>query len=311
MQASQATNETRLPRQVLKRSAEIQARLDAERAAREPETPPMEGAPTGVTPTPPADPAPPAADPREQDPAYWRHRFEVTSGLLRREREGRAADADGFLQQITELQGQIQTLRASSQSSDKLDLAAFLTPEQIETLGEDESRTIVSTALKAAQATVKQTLEAEIQPLKARQASDEQRRARDVRNRFVDALTELVPDYEAIDATDGFKEWLAQDDPASGLERQEMLDRYVQRFDAVKVAKLFKDYKASLTPQPLPPVTPAGTGAVPQGEVRPAAVLTPPTSQEIKDFYKRAAIGKVTDTERAQFEARRKLLGRR
>ena len=37
MQASQATNETRLPRQVLKRSAEIQARLDAERAAREPE----------------------------------------------------------------------------------------------------------------------------------------------------------------------------------------------------------------------------------------------------------------------------------
>ena len=75
MQASQATNETRLPRQVLKRSAEIQARLDAERAAREPETPPTEGAPTGVTPTPPADPAPPAADPREQDPAYWRHRF--------------------------------------------------------------------------------------------------------------------------------------------------------------------------------------------------------------------------------------------
>lgn len=307
MQASQATNETRLPRQVLKRSAEIQARLDAERAAREPETPSLEVQP----PTPTAEPTPPAAVPREQDPAYWKHRFEVTSGLLRREREERAADAERYLQQTNELQGQIQTLRTSQSSDKAVDLAAFLTPEQIETLGEDESRTIVSTALKAAQATVKQALDAEIQPLKERQAHDEQRRKRDARDRFLDALTELVPDYETIDATDGFKAWLAEEDPASGLERQELLNRYVERTNAAKVAKLFADYKASLTPQPLPPVTPAGTGAVPQGEVRPAAVLTPPTSQEIKDFYKRAAIGKVTDAERAQFEARRKLLGRR
>lgn len=310
MQASQAPNEPRLPRQVLKRSAEIQAHLDAQRTARESETQPTEATPLSVTPTPPVEPAPPAADPREQDPAYWKHRFEVTSGLLRREREGRATDADGFLQQITELQGQIQTLRASSQSSAPVDLSAFLTPEQIEQLGEDESQTIVSTALKAAQTTVRQALEAEIKPLKARQANDEQRRVRDARDRFVDALIELVPDYEAIDATDGFKLWLTQEDPASGLERQELLDKHVQRFDAAKVAKLFKDYKTSLA-RPVPPATPAGTGAVPQGDVRLSAVLTAPTSREIKDFFTRAALGKVTDAERAQFEARRKLLGRR
>lgn len=310
MQASQATNEPRLPRQVLKRSAEVQALLDARRTASEPETPPTEGTPSAALP-PSADPVPPAAVPREQDPAYWKHRFEVTSGLLRREREERAADAERFLQQTTELQGQIQTLRTSQSSDKAIDLTAFLTQEQIENLGEDESRAIVSTAIKAAQATVMQAMEAEIQPLKARQANDEERRKRDARDRFLDALIELVPDYDVIDKSEGFEAWLAEADPASGLERQVLLTKYVQKGDAAKVAKLFKDYKASEAPLPIPPATPAGTGAAPQGEVRPASALTAPTNQEIREFFKRAALGQVKDAERTQFEARLKLLGPR
>lgn len=308
MPASEAQSTVRLPRQVLRRSAEIQAHLDAQRATPETGQPPAVDTP----PTPPAEPNPPvpAVDPRESDPAYWKHRFEVTSGYLRRERQERAAEADGYLQQIAGLQGQVQTLQTQLDSkapAEQIDLSAFYTPEQIEQLGEDECRAMAATALKAAQNTVRRSLDAELKPLRERQAADEDRRARTAQQAFLDALAEWVPDWQTIDESDDFKVWLAQEDESSGMERQQLMDAHVGRGDAKKVANLFKAYKASIA-RPLPPVTPAGTGAVPQSEIRSQPALTPPTTKEIKDYYKRAALKQVSNEERTVFEARRKLL---
>ena len=57
-------------------------------------------------------------------------------------------------------------------------------------------------------------------------------------------------------------------------------------------------------PAPTPPIAAGATGGN-GGDVPPGSpVLAYPTSTEIKDFYKRSALGKVKDKERQEFEAR-------
>ena len=107
-QASGASNETQLPRAVLRRSAAINDRLQA-RNARQPDlaTPEVPKAPEAAVAadaTPPGNPAPaptpatpsntPPADPRENDPVYWRHRYKTLEGVLRVERADRKAERE-------------------------------------------------------------------------------------------------------------------------------------------------------------------------------------------------------------------------
>lgn len=312
MQASPATNETRLPRAVLERSRLIEERI---RARGEPETDPAPDAPPAVPSAEAANPGeieppPPAppADPRETDPAYWKQRFKVTEGVLRREREERTAGERTLTQRITELQAQIRELQASAPPTE-IDLGQYLTKEQLETLGEDEAKAVASVAHRAAQMAVQKVVDAQIKPLHEQQAADADSELRAARQRFVDKLIELVPDFEEVDASDGWKAWLAEDDPATGVQRQQLLNVHVEKQNAAMVARMFDAYSATLARPPVPPVAPNGSGAIPQGDLPPAnpSALMRPTAQEVRDFYKRAALGKVKDQERKEFEARMKL----
>lgn len=325
MQASPAPNETRLPRAVLRRSAAIQARLDAER---EPKTDPVDPSAPPAQPstqaTPPVEPKPnnaapvTATDPRDSDPEYWKQRFRVVEGRLKaREQEHRDA-VGGLHQQISELTEQVRTLQANAPAQ-PTDIGEFLTPEQVEMLGEQEAQTIVETVLKAARKEVKTLVDAELKPLRdanTRQRADTQQ---DLKQRFLDQLTELVPDYEVVDATDGWKLWLADEDESTEVVRQTILDTHIGKANAAGVAKMFKAYKATLHQIPAPPVAPNGTGAGPSGSppANQPSALTAPTKQEILDFHKRRATkrkgqpGYVTDQEAIEFEKRLKLLAPR
>lgn len=314
MQASPATNETRLPRAVLERSRLIEERI---RARSEPGTDPASDAPpappsaTNANPAetdpPPPPPAPPT-DPRENDPAYWKQRFKVTEGVLRSERADRINSERALTQQITELQAQNRELQANAAPTE-IDLGQYLTKEQLETLGEDEAKAVASVAHRAAQAAVQKVVDAQIKPLHTQQAADAETAAREARQHFVDKLIELVPDFQEVDETDGWKAWLAEDDPATGVQRQRLLDVHVEKQNAAGVAKMFGAYKATLAPPPAPPVAPNGNGAIPNGELPPAnpRALMPPSPAEVRDFYKRASLGKVKDQERKEFEARLRL----
>lgn len=315
MQATPASNETRLPRQVLKRSAAIAERIQARESEAVPAaeaTPPAQPSEAAATPAAPqpAAPAAPAPDPRENDPAYWRQRFKATEGVLRVERDERVAEVRSLKQQVAELQDQVRNLQASAPPA-AIDLGQFLSPEQIETLGEEEAGAVVKAALNVAQAEVRKVVEAEIKPLREQRANDEANAAKSVRARFEEGLTELVPNYAEVDATDGWRQWLAQEVDIEGMgavQRQVLLDQNVSAGDVKKTAAMFQAYLKTLTP-PAPPVAPRGTGAVPSGEEPTPAMagLRGLTSAEIKEFFKRAAMGKVTEQERVTFEARRKL----
>jgi hypothetical protein len=317
MQASTAKNETRLPRAVLRRSQAIEERLKAQR---EPNADPVDPAPPvdpsavitdpvdpAPQPTPPAPP-PPVADPRESDPAYWKQRFKVTEGVLRHERLERQTEAEGLNQRLTELQEQVRTLQASKPAA-KPDIGKFFTPEQVEQLGEDQCEAIVAMAEKTVAAQVKDAIDAEIKPLKERQESEREQDLKARKVAFTDKLGELVPDYTEIDVDEGWLAWLAQDDDTTGWQRQAILDRHIQALNAPKVAKMFEAYRLTLPKTPAPPVAPHGKAAGPSGDppAQPSRALTPASDAEVRDFHKRAALGKVKAAERVEFEARMKL----
>jgi hypothetical protein len=305
MQASQAKNEVRLPRAVIERSARLQASLDARQQPAEPEPKPLVETPAAETP--PA-PTPPAADPRESDPAYWKQRHKVTEGLLRVERDGRIADQQAHSQRISELNAQIHTLQAGIPAA-PTDLSRFFTPEQIEKFGEEQCRTMATAAEAAADAKIQAAISTQVQPLVDARKQDQANAATAQKNAFQDALTEAYPTWREVDVSPGWHAWLAQPDESSGLIRQNILTSHGQHFDAARIAEMFRRYEDSNRP-PAPPVAPHGTAGNGSGSApppSPVAAAGYPSQAEIKEHFKRCALNKVSESERAAFEARLKL----
>lgn len=268
--------------------------------------------PSAVAPTPaaaaaaPASPSPtaPAADPRENDPTYWRQRFKVTEGMLRTAQERHASELQRRDDEITQLRTQVRELEANRAPS-KIDLAAFFSPEQIERFGEDQCEAMARAAMKAAGDQAQKLIETEVQPIRDRSKAEATRAENEKEAAFWEALAAAVPNYQEINARDDWLAWLMEDDASTGLPRQTILDQHRARRNAAGVAKVFADFELTLK-RPTPPVAPPRAGA--SGDVAASQPQMPakgaPTRTEIREFYKRSSLGKVTDQERQEFEAR-------
>jgi hypothetical protein len=293
-QTAPSLDSVRLPRAIRERSERIAAMTEP------PADPPLEGEVPPPTPTVP-EPAPPA-DPRESDPQYWAQRFRVTQGMLERERRERIADQERLNETVTELREQ---LRNQPKPTPATDLKQFFTDEQIEQYGEDQCRTLADVAIKAAREQTQAAVSEAIAPIREQQEQAQQNAKREKQAAFLSALAEQVPDYEAVNADQGWLDWLAEVDEGTGFVRQEVLNKHVADGRADLTARLFQAYKATRAAPPAPPVAPgnrAGPPAAPPAQ--PSPVKGYPTKTEIRDYYKRAAIGKVSDKERTEFEAR-------
>ena len=308
MAAPQASNDTFLPRAVVRRSAAIAERYRAREAALNPDpnAQPAPDAAPGADGSPPAEPQhvtpPPDTDPRENDPNYWKQRFRVTEGILARERVDSRARFDELNQRITELQEKTLGTKQAGTDPTEIDLSQFYTPEEIETYGEEQCRVMAKTSIAAARKMV--------EPIKEERERSKQQDAADVKSRFKSTLTELRPTWEDDDKQPAWKQWLAEED-ANGVVRQQLLDIHVGSGNAKAIAKMFTLWEKE-TARPVPPITPNGGGAShgseppapTQGDVK---ALTAPSKEEIKDYYKRSALGKVKDSERVAFDARLRL----
>lgn len=305
MNESALNSETRLPRQVKDRADRARAMLAPTDDA--PPAPPADPA-AEPTPTPAAAPPPPA-DPRDSDPVYWKHRFNVTDGMLKADRK-RHAEA------LQALQGQLQNALArireledkAATGSDEINLEEFFTAEEIETLGEDQARIQARAIIKQAKRIASETVAREVEPLRQKQKEDVEREAKTAQQKFLDGLTELAPNWQAVNADERWLAYLEQKEPNTGLYRQTILDYAQAEGDFERVAKMIKDFEATLNPVSVPPEPPT----VPQGKpVVPGAPPPPPvsgrghpTKQEIRDYYKRRSIGKISQEEISDFEAR-------
>lgn len=298
--------ETRLPRQVIERAERARRALSSDDETPPEPTPKAEATPPAPVPPQPQAPAP-AGDPRESDPAYWKQRFLSVDGLWRQDRIRHKEQIRLRDEQIVGLQAELDKAKSGGTAADDVKLEDHFSAEELEAMTE-EARQAARVAMLAASRKARaegDKIKASIREKEAKTAEQEQEEAQ---QEFLDKLTELVPQWPEINKSEGWLTWLKtrNDDDE---EMQDVLDRHAGRRNAIGVSKLFKEYLATLappTPPPAPPVLPSGgaAGGAPATEAPQPAAGKAPTQAEIKDFYKRAALGKVSAQERSAFETR-------
>jgi len=304
--------ETRLPRQVFERAERARQALKPKDETPIPAAPAAESTPpANAIPEPPKEPAPsPPVDPRESDPAYWKQRFMSVDGLWRQDRIRFKEQIRLRDEQIVAIQADLDKAKSQSAATGDVRLEDHFTSDELEAMDES-ARTNAIVALRAAQRATRSEV-GKVQA-NARKSSEEaaKERAEDANQRFLSRLTELVPNWPAINKDERWLAWLAEAND-DGEERQELLNAAQSVGNAQKVARLFQEFLRGVeqpspppAPNPKPPVMPTSNGA--QGapaDSNPQPAERPPTQAEVRDFYKRSSLNKVSDEERRAFEAR-------
>lgn len=247
----------------------------------------------------------PAEDPRERDPAYWKQRFNSTMGILRKEREEHVAEIRKMAEQIAELHAELAKLR-EAKDDDTVDLESYLTAEQIASLGEDKASEIVGLARKVVASEVKKLVDAQVAPVRQRQETEERVRLREKQQRMIDALTDAVPNWQEIDQDPQWLIFCGEEDEATGMTRQEIIDNAKARFDARPIIAQLRQYiaKQGFVQKPVPQQAvpqSASTGRAADTLSQEQAPVPQLSRAEIKRRYTEIAMNRrLSDEERAK-----------
>jgi hypothetical protein len=240
------------------------------------------------TPQPPIDSPPP---PQEES---WEHRFKVLQGKYN-------AEVPRFAHENKDLKGRLQSLEEQLDEMKNAKPAELLVkPEEIEQYGEgliDVARRVAREELASKDAQIAK-LRSEIDSVKSVQSNV-------VQDNFFKSLTEMVPDWEALNADTNFLNWLDGVDDLTGETRQSLLGRAEQQRDPVRAAKFFNTFKktsqswaaqsaASMEQQIVPPTNQAPS--TPQSK----KIWT---RAEITIFYDRVRRGSISDADAVAIEA--------
>jgi hypothetical protein len=279
-----------LPRAVIaaeKRADEILQEIEKQSQMEQMPQPPVESQ-DPPTPQPPIDSTPP---PQEES---WEHRFKVLQGKYN-------AEVPRFAHENKDLKGRLQSLEEQLEDMKNAKPAELLVkPEEIEQYGEgliDVARRVAREELASKDAQIAK-LRSEIDSVKSVQSHV-------VQDNFFKSLTEMVPDWEALNADANFLNWLDGIDDLTGETRQTLLGKAENQRDPVRAAKFFNMYKktsqswaaqsnASMEQQIVPPTNQAPS--TPQSK----KIWT---RAEITIFYDRVRRGTISDADASAIEA--------
>lgn len=260
------------------------------------------------TPQPPAQaPAPVTAPPAET--VDWKARYQSLQGMYNSDVPKLHAQAKVFESQVATLSEQVRALTAATAQKQNEPPKPAVDPRDVEQFGESMMEMVqrylngvmtnVNGALGAIDNRVK-ALEGQVQGVSKRTEDS-------LEAQFWTTLANLVPDYEAVNASEGWLAWLSGVDRLTGRPRQELLSFAQKSMDAKRVAEFFETYKSSIPPAPSAAlssqVSPSSGGAaeVPLA-LKPQQVIT---QSFIDKFYRDQIRGvyKGREAESAQIEA--------
>jgi hypothetical protein len=163
---------------------------------------------------------------------------------------------------------------------------------------------------------VRDQIEAGTKPLRQELDTTREVQAKSAQQIFVDSVTELVPDYAEIDASDAFQEWASDLDVVSGSTYGELLDDAILKRNAARVKAIYDKFRSEKVgvakPQtpPAQPFVPAPleNRVVPQPSVdNGASIVEKPnfTRAQVAKFYGDRARGVYAgrETEADEIEA--------
>lgn len=310
----------KLPSQIRKQLDAAEALLAASNApaAQPPAPEPVVPAPAptdesvAAAPTPAAEqPAPepaaaaqPPAAPKD-DEATWERRYRTLQGMHNQNVSDLKRRLNEQEQSNRELQNQLRALQAAPAAA-----PAGTNQNDAETFGQDMLDMVERVADARYGGTLRVLVE-RINNLEEKLQGTQKTVVRTAEETFFVRLKEQVPDYEAINVSQGFLDWLGEVDPVYGVPRQNGLDAASQALDADRAAKVFNAYKATLakpaeqrrTPRPSleSQITPSAATAAPAPRQNGPQTITVAQVQQFYDEVRRGAY-RGREAERAALE---------
>ena len=241
-------------------------------------------APAAAAPPPPAAPAAPAATPPQPpvDEASWEHKFKVLQGKynaevprLHEQNRTLSGEIQGIKAQLASTQSLLTTLGQQQAASAVIPVSptGLVKDEEVKAFGADLYDFIQRTAKEAILPQVGQMVSQQVAPMTQQVLQQgaavqqvAQQQAKTAEELTYTELDRLVPDWEQVNGSAEFGNWLYEQDPYSGARRGDMLAQAFKNGDAPRVAQFFTGFRkenAVVSPgSSTPPAALAATPAV-------------------------------------------------
>lgn len=203
-----------------------------------------------------------ASEPEEKN--EYEHKYKTLQGMYNSEKR-RNDELNGRVQSLENMLAQMQQLRqaAAEEAGEQVreKPASLLSDEEIEDYGSD----LIDVMKRAAREAVKDEIEglkAENAKLKAMAGDIGQKLEEDERSKVYKALDAKVENWEEINRSEAFLDWLEEEDVYAGAPRKNLLNRAFMANDATRVVKFFKGFlneTAAVSPPPAGQPEPAPT----------------------------------------------------
>jgi hypothetical protein len=248
------------------------------------------------------DPQPPGKQtPPDLDQVDWEHRWK-TLKVSHDNTVTELRDENRLMSgQIDELKTLVERAASKSPAAQEVEF----TPEEVDEYGEDFLNMVKRVAASMTGGQDDSKVAEELRELKGQFGELVNHQAKSKEDHFYDELEVTVPDWEKVNENQQFKDWLAEEMPNTGQERQKFLATAQQRFDAKTVISIFNSWKGEVglpTYFPDTITTVEGDVVIDQGNQD----TTIFTGAEIAQFYddRRRGRFKGREEEGRQLEAR-------
>lgn len=302
-----------LPRQVQDQLAAAEAVLAGVNAPQEAPVAPEQLVPETQASTPTtepvkqAEPQPQAPAPKQED---FEHKYRVLQGKYSHE-------VPRLHEQVKSLEANLAAAverlnKASAEKEKAPEAKVAAEPKDVEEFGAD----LVNMVMRVSQASIARAaqvfdgrvadLEQKIAALSDQLKGTSQTVVASAEQTFFDRLTRLVPEWERVNADQGFLNWLAEEDPVYGVPRQNALQLAQQQLNVERVAAVFNAFIGPRKEQ-APKTDPLDKQVSPKSAatVVPAPTNKPVVTQaQITQFYKelRQGVYRGKEAEAAQIE---------
>ena len=176
-----------------------------------------------------------SSDPRESDPNYWKHRFDVIQGKYNKE--------------VTDLRGQIAELSAQlTQVVSERVAAPATNAETVEDAIDELASEYGEEFTTAIDKRVARIVDAHLKELRKDFDGVRQTTAQTAQEKFEERLSSKVDNWRTLNTDEDFIGWLGNTEPYSGLTLHQLLINAYQHKDIERVAKIFETYNTLTKP---------------------------------------------------------------
>ena len=273
--------------------------------------PAPEQAPTATT----EQPASPQPSPVKNDDATWEQRYKPLQGLFNSRVHELQTSNKALTQQVQQLTEKLESVveNLSRRPDTPIPVAD---PKDVENFGQDlvemvqrQAAAAISGLIAKVDGVVK-AFEKRLAAVEQQLSGTSQAVTSTAEEVFFSKLTQLVPDWEEINADQKFLDWLAEEDPVYGVPRQAALNAAHKALDVKRVANVFNTFKAlfrqpkqSAAPKSVEKqVSPSTSATAGQTVQQEKPVIT---QEQIQAFYRDVAQNKYRgrEAEMARLEA--------